>query len=132
MTLPQQQTSGPAISPSVGAIPAGKGASRLFGIGEMADLTRAFDWSQTSIGPMDRWPEVLLNTVNTLLNSRHPMFLWWGKDLVQFYNDAYRPSVREDKHPKALGQKGEDCWPDLAHHLPADRRGHDAGRGKLE
>ncbi len=97
----------------MGAIPAGKGASRLFGIGEMADLTRAFDWSQTSIGPMDRWPEVLLNTVNTLLNSRHPMFLWWGKDLVQFYNDAYRPSVREDKHPKALGQKGEDCWPEI-------------------
>jgi hypothetical protein len=78
----------------------------------MADLTRAFDWSQTSIGPMDQWPEVLLNHVNTLLNSRHPMFLWWGKDLVQFYNDAYRPvSVRAsirwpwDKGVKIAGLK---------------------------
>ena len=87
--------------------------SKIFGIGEMADLTRRSDWGQTSVGPIDRWPEVLLNTVNTLLNSRHPMFLWWGKDLVQFYNDAYRPSLGEDKHPKALGQKGKNCWPEI-------------------
>jgi signal transduction histidine kinase len=93
--------------------PTGGGPSKLFGIGEMADLTRTFDWSQTSIGPIDRWPEVLLNAVNTLLNSRHPMFLWWGKDLFQFYNDAYRLSLGEDKHPMALGQKGEDCWPEI-------------------
>ena len=84
----------------------GGGANKLFGIGEMADLTRTFDWSQTAIGPVDQWPEVLLNAVNTLLNSRHPMFLWWGEDLTQFYNDAYRASLGEDKHPKALGQKG--------------------------
>ncbi len=92
---------------------ASEAASKLFGIGEMADLTRAFDWSQTSTGPVEQWPEVLLNTVNTLLNSRHPMFLWWGKDLVQFYNDAYRPSLGHGKHPRALGQKGEECWPEI-------------------
>jgi signal transduction histidine kinase len=89
------------------------GTTRLFGIGEMADLTRTFDWSQTSIGPSDRWPEVLVNTVNTLLNSRHPMFLWWGEHLIQFYNDAYRPSLGEGKHPVALGQRGKDCWPEI-------------------
>jgi signal transduction histidine kinase len=91
----------------------GKGANMLVGAGEMANLTRAFDWSQTPIGPIDRWPQVLLNTVNTLLNSRHPMFLWWGPDLIQFYNDAYRPSFGEGKHPMALGQRGEDCWPEI-------------------
>jgi len=90
-----------------------EGASRLFGVGEMADLTRAFDWSRTSLGPIEHWPEALLNTVNTLLNSRQPMFLWWGDDLVQLYNDAYRPSLGEGKHPKALGQKGRDCWPEI-------------------
>jgi signal transduction histidine kinase len=41
------------------------------------------------------------------------MFLWWGDDLVQFYNDAYRPSIREDKHPQALGQPGRECWPEI-------------------
>ncbi len=103
-----EETSDTAFSPDVGG-----GASRLFGLGEMAELTRGFDWSQTSIGPIDRWPEVLLNAVNTLLNSRHPMFLWWSEDLVQFYNDAYRPSLGEGKHPMALGQKGKDCWPEI-------------------
>ncbi len=91
----------------------GGGAGKIFGIGEMADLTRAFDWSRTSLGRIDQWPEVLLNLVNTLLNSRHPMFLWWGADLVQFYNDAYRPSLGQGKHPAALGQKGEECWPEI-------------------
>jgi PAS domain S-box-containing protein len=42
------------------------------------------------------------------------MFLWWGKDLVQFYNDAYRPSLgNEGKHPLALGQKGAECWVEI-------------------
>ena len=41
------------------------------------------------------------------------MFLWWGDDLIQFYNDAYRPSIGGDKHPKALGQKGHECWPEI-------------------
>ncbi|MGA8111587.1 MAG: ATP-binding protein [Acidobacteriaceae bacterium] len=87
--------------------------NEIFGSGEMADLTRAFDWSTTSVGPVDQWPDALLITVNTLLNSRHPMFLWWGDDLIQFYNDGYRPSIREDKHPSALGQRGRDCWQEV-------------------
>jgi PAS domain S-box-containing protein len=85
----------------------------IFGTGEMADLTRAFDWSQTPVGPIDQWPETLLITLNTMLACRQPMFLWWGKNLVQFYNDAYRPSLGADKHPRALGQNGIECWPEI-------------------
>ena len=81
--------------------------------GEMADLTRAFDWSSTPVGAIEEWPDTLLVTVNTLLETRHPMFLWWGGDLTQFYNDAYRPSIRGDKHPKALGQAGRECWREI-------------------
>lgn len=87
--------------------------SRIFGAGEMADRTRAFDWSKTPAGPIEQWPDTLLITVNTLLASRFPMFLWWDDDLVQFYNDAYRPSIGADKHPKALGQRGRECWPEI-------------------
>jgi PAS domain S-box-containing protein len=76
----------------------------------MADLVRAFDWSATCIGPLETWPETLLSCVNMLLASRHPLFLWWGDDLIQFYNDAYRPSLGRGKHPTALGQRGQDCW----------------------
>jgi PAS domain S-box-containing protein len=85
----------------------------VYGDGEMAELTRSFDWSKTPLGPIDSWPDVLLTTVNMLLATRHPMFLWWGPDLIQFYNDGYRPSIREDKHPKALGQRGMECWPEI-------------------
>jgi signal transduction histidine kinase len=94
-------------------LPPGNPLSLVHGSGEMADRTRAFDWSRTPIGPIERWPEALLITVNTMLGSRHPMFLWWGEDLIQFYNDGYRPSIREDKHPRALGQRGRDCWPEI-------------------
>ncbi len=79
----------------------------------MADLTRRFPWSSTPVGPIDRWPDTLLTTVNMLLANRHPMFLWWGSDLIQFYNDGYRPSLGGDKHPRALGQCGIDCWPEI-------------------
>ncbi len=92
-----------------------QGAAQVFGAGEMADLIRSFDWSATPVGPIEQWPETLLVTVNLLLATRHPMFLWWGDDLIQFYNDAYRPSIREDKHPKAVGQPGRECWPEIWH-----------------
>ena len=87
--------------------------SRIIGNGEMADLIRAFDWKHTSLGPMDAWPDTLVTTVNMLLASRHPMFLWWGPELIQFYNDGYRPSIRADKHPSAVGQRGAECWPEI-------------------
>jgi signal transduction histidine kinase len=86
----------------------------LEGGGEMGELTRKFDWSKTSIGSPDQWPQSLRTILGVLLNSRYPMFLWWGPDLIQFYNDAYRPSLGNmGKHPTALGQHGEACWPEI-------------------
>ena len=82
--------------------------------GEMGELTRTFDWSKTAIGNPENWSQSLLTTISIILNSPFPMFLWWGTELIQFYNDAYRPSLGNDgKHPSALGQRGEDCWPEI-------------------
>jgi len=86
----------------------------LQGGGEMGELTRAYNWSGTIIGAPDTWSQSLLTTVSIILSSRFPMFLWWGPDLIQFYNDAYRPSLGNNgKHPHALGQRGEDCWQEI-------------------
>ncbi|MFD0751202.1 ATP-binding protein [Mucilaginibacter calamicampi] len=86
----------------------------LDGGGEMGRLTREFDWSKTVLGKPETWSQSLLTTVSIILNSRFPMFLWWGPSLIQFYNDAYRPSLGQNgKHPTALGQKAEDCWPEI-------------------
>ncbi len=82
--------------------------------GEMGKLTRQFDWASTAIGSPETWPQSLKTLLSVILNSRFPMFLWWGDDLIQFYNDAYRPSLGiNGKHPKALGQQGEICWPEI-------------------
>ncbi len=89
------------------------GASLIFGSGEMAELIRGFDWSATSLGPIEDWSEALLITVNTVLGNRQPNFLFWGSDLIQVYNDAFRPSLGSDKHPKAVGQRGPECWAEI-------------------
>lgn len=87
----------------------------LAGGGEMGELTRAFDWTGTVLGDPSGWSQSLLTTVSIILNSKFPMFLWWGPELIQFYNDAYRPSLGEEggKHPGALGRRGEDCWQEI-------------------
>lgn len=41
------------------------------------------------------------------------MFIWWGPDLIQFYNDAYRQTMGPERHPSALGQHGRDCWGEI-------------------
>lgn len=80
----------------------------------MGKRTREYDWSDSPVGSPDHWPQSLRTTVSNLLRSRFPMFLWWGKEMTQFYNDAYRPSLGNNgKHPFALGQKGRECWPEI-------------------
>jgi PAS domain S-box-containing protein len=82
--------------------------------GEMGALTRAKDWSKTAVGPVESWPQSLRTTLGILLNSKFPMFLFWGPEHICFYNDAYRPSLgMEGKHPFILGEKGADFWPEI-------------------
>src|ERR1700712_3100419 len=87
----------------------------LAGGGEMGALTRAYDWSATPIGAPDGWPQSLRTAVRILLNTNHPMFIWWGEHLIQFYNDAYRQTMGPERHPGALGQRGRECWDEIWH-----------------
>ncbi|HEU4902576.1 MAG TPA: PAS domain S-box protein, partial [Flavisolibacter sp.] len=85
----------------------------LQGGGELGALIRDFDWSKASIGTPDRWPQSLRISLANVLNSGFPMFLFWGDDLVCFYNDAFRPSLGvKGKHP-AIGKKGKDVWEEI-------------------
>lgn len=80
----------------------------------MSELIRQFDWAATPLGTPDQWPSSLRITLGILLHAKSPMILWWGEELIQFYNDAYRPSLGTGgKHPGALGQKAVDCWPEI-------------------
>lgn len=86
----------------------------LAGGGEMGERIRAYDWSSTSVGAIDAWPQSLKTTISIIINSNFPMFLWWGDDLIQFYNDAYRVILGTDgRHPMALGSTAEKCWTEV-------------------
>ena len=79
----------------------------------MGELTRAHDWSASPLGPPESWPQSLRTAVRILLNTNHPMFIWWGGELIQFYNDAYRQTMGPERHPSALGQRGRECWAEI-------------------
>lgn len=81
------------------------------GPGEMSELCREHDWGSTPLGPVETWPQSLRTAVGIVLQNRNPMFLFWGPEGIQFYNDAYRPSLGGGaRHPQALGARAADFW----------------------
>lgn len=92
----------------------GKSPQLIFlqGGGEMGELIRSYNWSQSIIGPPGKWPECLRIATSILLNSQFPMFVWWGPERLTIYNDAYRVILAE-KHPNALGGYGPVVWAEI-------------------
>jgi len=77
--------------------------------GAASEAMRQVDWAGTAVGPVAGWPASLKNLVRTMLASRQAMALYWGRDLVQFYNDAALP-IFGAKHPSAMGRLCADSW----------------------
>ena len=78
----------------------------------MPQRIRSFDWSATPLGPIDQWPRSLSVAVGICLASRFPMFVWWGPELINIYNDSYVPFLGK-RHPAALGRPARDSWNDI-------------------
>jgi serine phosphatase RsbU (regulator of sigma subunit) len=70
------------------------------------------DWSSTPLGPEERWSPTLRTAVSSALNSRFPILLMWGPELVMVYNDAYAPLLG-DRHPTSLGATASEVWRDI-------------------
>ena len=81
----------------------------ITGQSEMAARIRAYNWSQTPLGPIGDWSETLLATVNLMLHSPFPTILSWGPEMVFLYNDA-AISTLTAKHPNALGGLYRDVF----------------------
>ena len=81
----------------------------LVGGGEMGELIRSMDWTNTPLGPIESWPHSLRTTVNLCLASNFPINIVWGPGHVQIYNDGYRVVVAH-KHPAAMGMDYAECW----------------------
>ncbi|QJB30378.1 PAS domain S-box protein [Chitinophaga oryzae] len=88
----------------------------LAGGGETGALIRNYPWEKTSIGPADGWPQSLKTCLRIILTSSQPMFVWWGPELINFYNDAYRAIVG-GKHPASLGQPAHKVWTEIWGHI---------------
>ncbi|GMT99758.1 hypothetical protein KH5H1_38780 [Corallococcus caeni] len=82
----------------------------------MGRLILERDWSGTPLGPITSWPSTLRTLVSMCLMTRFPMFIYWGPERVQLYNDAGIP-IMGAKHPHhALGPL-RDVFPELWPHL---------------
>ena len=79
---------------------------------ETARLLQATDWSRTPLGPRAEWPATLRLALGICQSSRFPMFVWWGEELINIYNDAYVP-VLGKRHPAAFGQPARDIWQEI-------------------
>jgi PAS domain S-box-containing protein len=78
----------------------------------MGAQMRAHDWSGSSMGWPETWPQWLRSAVSLMLGSKFPMFVASGPDLGFLYNDAYA-EILGDKHPAALGQRFQDIWSEI-------------------
>ncbi len=115
-------TSAAMLSGMMGPIHSPIESKKIHGAGEMADLIRARDWSQTPLGPIASWSETLLSTINMMLLSPFAFAVYWGDRYMLLYNDTYRTFLG-DKHPRALGSPGCEVWPEAwpAVREPVDR-----------
>ncbi|MGA3079574.1 MAG: ATP-binding protein, partial [Bryobacteraceae bacterium] len=81
------------------------------GDGEIATRMRELDWSATSLGPVEQWPQALRTIVRAVLGSGYPMAICWSPDYVLLYNEAYRP-IAGTRHPWALGRGAREVYPE--------------------
>lgn len=80
--------------------------------GAMGLAIRNFDWSSTTLGPIETWPTSLKTVVQMMLSQGHAICLFWGPDLNIIYNDAYSPILGQKEH-RALGAPFREIWSDV-------------------
>lgn len=83
------------------------------GGGELGELIRGHDWSDTALGPLDHWPQSLRTVTSMLLLSPVPIVLLWGELGIMLYNDAYSVFAA-GRHPHLLGSEVRKGWPEVA------------------
>jgi signal transduction histidine kinase/ActR/RegA family two-component response regulator len=79
----------------------------------MGSLMRTHDWTTSALGPPARWPQSLRTVVRIMLNTGHPMYVFWGPQLCCLYNDAYSESIGPERHPGSLGRPAREVWEEI-------------------
>ena len=89
-------------------------ATLFAGAGEVRAACRIVDWSATPLGPVPAWSRSLQQVVRLILGAGTPMVVFWGPELVQVLNDAFRPSLGDNVSVlDALGVPAAEYWAEL-------------------
>jgi signal transduction histidine kinase len=78
----------------------------------MAARMRAFDWSESALGPVTRWPDSLRRALGSMLESSSAVAITWGPEFRLLYNDGCRHVLGAAKHPRALGSTAREIFPE--------------------
>lgn len=78
--------------------------------GDAGGALSRVDWSRSAVGPVQDWPQSLSTAVSMTLHGRAPMYVAWGEDLIQFYNDAFAALMGSSRHPAALGRSARETF----------------------
>ncbi|QNK77827.1 PAS domain-containing protein [Winogradskyella sp. PAMC22761] len=80
----------------------------LEGGGTIGAHIRTKDWTTTSLGAPETWPESLKIMVRTMLDHPFGMCIAWGPSYTQIYNTGYLQLLDRTKYPDALGRSIRD------------------------
>src|SRR6185369_9729339 len=59
------------------------------------------------------WPQSLRTALSILLDTGFPMYIAWGAEFTQFYNDGYRPILGSTKHQAAMGRSTRQTFAEI-------------------
>ena len=74
---------------------------------------RLLDWTATPLGAPASWPQSLRTAVKLMLNTHHPVSIFWGPDAIYLFNDAAGQSFGAERRATAMAQPGAVIWPEI-------------------
>ena len=80
----------------------------------MGDLIRKKDWTKTPLGLPEKWSQNLQAAVSLVLNNPLPMYIAWGKECTQIYNDAFLPILGKQKQLDSLAFESSDTLSEVS------------------
>ena len=81
------------------------------GDGDVAVLIRGLDWSASSLGGLEGWPQSLRTLIDVCLAYPLPCAVVCGPDRLLLYNDLCA-HLQGDAHPSALGMPAGSAFPE--------------------
>lgn len=81
--------------------------------GEISQIIRTFDWTDTPLGSVETWPQSLKTATALVLQSPVPIVMLWGEEGVMIYNDAYSVFAGH-RHPALFGSNVREGWAEIS------------------